>query len=125
MVAVVYHESRGESDEGKHAVIEVVLSRMDDPRWPASACAVVRQPHQFEFVTNGRWPEMTDVAAIENARRVVRTALTIWSMPKARRANGFANGADHFHSGPKPYWANRMPQVTRIDGHRFYRENER
>lgn len=38
---VMYHEARGEGDEGMLMVAEVVLNRLDDPRFPKTICSVV------------------------------------------------------------------------------------
>jgi hypothetical protein len=42
----VYFEARSEPIKGQHAVAHVVLNRVADPRFPESACEVVRQGGQ-------------------------------------------------------------------------------
>ena len=39
----IYHEARGESLEGKIAVAEVILNRMESDRYPSTVCGVVEQ----------------------------------------------------------------------------------
>lgn len=43
MARNIYFESRGESMEGKYATAEVVLSRMQDDRFPKQVCSVVNE----------------------------------------------------------------------------------
>jgi len=47
LARVVYLEARGECDEGKQAVAEVVLNRVNSDVFPDTVAAVVHQPGQF------------------------------------------------------------------------------
>ena len=51
-------EARGEPFDGQLAVAEVIMNRAASGRYPASWCAVVKQPWQFSFVNprTGRMP---------------------------------------------------------------------
>jgi hypothetical protein len=48
---VAYAEAAGEGRAGMAAVIRVMRNRMADPRFPGSACAVARQPGEFQPVS--------------------------------------------------------------------------
>jgi spore germination cell wall hydrolase CwlJ-like protein len=50
IAVAVYFEARGESMLGQRAVAEVILNRVADPRWPETACEVIKQKNQFSFV---------------------------------------------------------------------------
>jgi Cell wall hydrolyses involved in spore germination len=54
----IYHESRGEPLEGKKAVANVVLNRLESNMFPSSICKVVYQRKQFSWTTNK--PRVTD-----------------------------------------------------------------
>ena len=54
----IYHESRGEPLEGKKAVANVVLNRLESKMFPSSICKVVYQRKQFSWTTNK--PRVTD-----------------------------------------------------------------
>lgn len=47
MAQVIYHEARGESQEGKIAVGQVVMNRVNSGKYPNTVYAVVWQPRQF------------------------------------------------------------------------------
>ena len=56
LAQVIYHEARGESQEGKIAVGHVVLNRVKDPRFPNTVYKVVYQPKQFSNMRSYRVP---------------------------------------------------------------------
>ena len=54
LAAAVFFESRSEPLEGQRAVAEVVMTRVESPRWPDEICAVVFQHKQFSFTHDGK-----------------------------------------------------------------------
>ncbi|WP_286829706.1 MULTISPECIES: cell wall hydrolase [Kordiimonas] len=44
---VAWGEARGEPDDGMHAVLNVMMNRKRDPRFPNSLSGVALQPYQF------------------------------------------------------------------------------
>ena len=56
IATAVYFEARGESVEGQLAVARVIMNRAASGQYPASWCAVVKQPAQFSFVRHGTFP---------------------------------------------------------------------
>lgn len=47
----LWHESRGESKEGIHAVLSVIHNRLESDKFPSkSYCGVIYQPKQFSYV---------------------------------------------------------------------------
>ena len=51
---VVMAEAEGESELGKRLVIDTILNRVDDGRFPSTVNDVVYQKNQFTSMTNGR-----------------------------------------------------------------------
>lgn len=51
---VTMAEAEGECEEGQRLVIDTVLNRMEDSRFPDSIEEVVFQPNQFTSMHNGR-----------------------------------------------------------------------
>lgn len=51
---VTMAEAEGEPELGKRLVIDVILNRVDDPRFPNTVKGVIYQKNQFEPMTNGR-----------------------------------------------------------------------
>src|ERR671916_33370 len=56
LASAIYFEARGEPIKGQLAVAEVVLNRVASKKYPDSICAVVKQPWQFSFVKDGKFP---------------------------------------------------------------------
>ncbi|MGY6534060.1 MAG: cell wall hydrolase [Pararhodobacter sp.] len=117
----VYHEARGEDLVGQFAVAEVILNRVESPRYPNTVCEVVHQnAHrqnacQFSYACNGRSRALSDAAARAVAGRVAQVMLS-----GAERA--LTSGATHFHStAVRPAWSRRYERTARFGAHIFYR----
>jgi hypothetical protein len=116
LASAVYFEAQGEPLEGQLAVAEVVLNRARSARFPASLCAVVRQPAQFSFVVAGRIPPADRRSlpwrkAVGIARIAERGAA-----PRALPADVLWYHADYV----RPSWRRRLVQTARIGLHIFY-----
>ena len=76
LACAVYFESRSESYDGQYMVAQTVLNRVEDPRWPNSVEAVVRQGEekkngcQFSFMCDGKPEHIEDWQAWETALAV-------------------------------------------------------
>ena len=117
LTEAVYFESRGEPLSGQKAVAEVIMNRVDDPRFPKSVCGVVNQSGQFSY--RGNVGKMRKGAAFNTARRVAEEALA--GAPRA-----LTNGATYFHTTKvRPSWSKRFTRTTRIGAHVFYRQGGR
>ncbi len=51
---VTMGEAEGETELGKRLVIDVILNRVDNPRFPNTIHDVIYQPNQFSVMWNGR-----------------------------------------------------------------------
>ena len=120
LALTMYHEARGEGEEGMLAVGAVVLNRTMHRAFPDNPCAVVTQggetpPCQFEWWCDGRSDEPREVrswqAALSTAEHMLRG-----------RAQDFTRGAWYFHSTRiLPRWAHELEVTRRIGNHVFYR----
>lgn len=115
LVCNCYHETRGESLEGKIAVAKTVLSRARSNDFPDSVCGVVYQPSQFSWTfdsnsndINAREPG--DRQALRDCRSASDTAI-----------DEGANGLLYFYNPRKvtPAWARRMTSCGRVGNHVF------
>lgn len=105
----IYYESRNQPFKGQLAVAEVTLNRVEDPRWPDSVCAVVKQPYQFSWVGNEKGIHEKD--AWQRAKFV---AIVAMAMPKREDIT-------HFHATyVKPSWAKKKKVKAKIGDHIFY-----
>lgn len=116
----LYFEARGETLKGQFAVAEVILNRVDSPRYPKTVCGVVHQASskgcQFSFVCDGLSDVMREKAAVDRAGRIARLMLD--GAPR-----GLTEGATYFHTrAVRPAWAHRFPRTAQIGAHLFYRQ---
>lgn len=116
LATAVYFEARGESVDGQLAVARVVMNRASSGKYPTTWCEVVKQPWQFSFVRNGRFPRIdTNSAAWARAQGVARLAMSN-VVPSV--------GTDvlwYHASYVSPAWGRRLSMAQRIGTHIFYR----
>ncbi len=119
LAQTVYHEARGEGVDGQVAVAEVVLNRVEDPRFPQTVCAVVTEGNrngcQFSWTCDGRSDKAQDRAAWAEAAKIARAMLD--GAPRL-----LTDGATFFHTrAVRPSWSKRFERTARIGAHTFYR----
>lgn len=120
LAEALYFEARGETVKGQFAVAEVILNRVDSPRYPATVCGVVHQGGrggcQFSFTCDGYSDKIREQGAYLQAGKIAR--LMQDGAPRA-----LTLGATHFHTrNVRPGWAHRFPRTATIGAHLFYRQ---
>ena len=135
LATAIYFEARGEPTVGQIAVGQVVMSRVDDHRYPDNICDVVKEGQyyswntsipipdkcQFSFWCDGKSEEITDHEAYEWAEEIS------WGLIEGTlNIIDLTDGATHYHAYyVQPSWSERFTQTVRINDHIFYRwENE-
>lgn len=125
LTEALYFEARGETVRGMFGVAEVILNRVDDPRYPSSVCKVINQGTgerfrcQFTYTCDGRPENMADTRAYQRVGKVAYLMLN----GMERR---LTDGATHYHTkSVNPKWARVFPRTTTIGYHHFYREPSR
>ncbi len=122
---IAWGEARGEPDGGMQAVINVMVNRARDPRYPNSLAAVARQRWQFTAF-NENDPNRTKLEAVAETdpefQRAKRLALyaelgILWDI---------TDGATHYHSDAigRPTYLNEADVTATIGRHVFYRSAE-
>ena len=121
----LYFEARGETVRGMFGVAEVILNRVDDPRYPNSVCGVINQGTgakfrcQFTYTCDGRPEHMNDARAETLVGKVARIMLD--GAPRT-----LTGGATHYHTkAVRPKWSKVFPRTTTIGYHHFYRQPNR
>ena len=121
LAMTLYHEARGEPDEGKIAVGHVVMNRVADERFPDSVCGVMKQGGaevlhrcQFSFWCDG----VTDTPANEEAwSRVEAIARAIyWGYSQDPTEGALNYHADYVD----PQWGSHLVRGPQIGRHIFY-----
>ncbi len=120
LATALYFEARGESIKGQVAVAEVILNRVDSPRYPRTVCGVVNQGGkggcQFSFTCDGYTDRIREQAAYARVGKIARMMLD--GAPRS-----LTQGATHFHTrNIRPSWSRRFPQTALIGAHVFYRQ---
>ena len=122
----IYHEARGEPGEGKLAVGHVVMNRVEDARFPASVCEVVKQGGwkrrarcQFSWWCDGRPDDPSELPAWEDSLYHARQVL--WRATEDPTSGALWYHADHV----APAWRKQMIKGPKIGKHIFYRGRSR
>jgi len=125
LAEALYFEARGETVKGQFAVAEVILNRVDSPRFPDSVCGVVNQGTgkkfacQFTYTCDGRAETISEPAAYDRVGRVARAMLD--GAPRA-----LTDGATYYHTTHvAPRWARVFHKTVTIGVHKFYRQDRR
>lgn len=121
LTQALYFEARGESIKGQFAVGEVILNRVDSPRFPNSVCGVIHQGTgkrfqcQFTYTCDGRDEVISERAAYAEVAKVARALLD--GAPRT-----LTDGATYYHSrSVRPRWARKFMRTAQIGVHFFYR----
>ena len=94
---------------------EVILNRVDHPRFPKTVCGVVNQSGQFTY----KKTRIREQGAFARAQKIAVAALS--GAPR-----NLTHGATYFHTGAvKPSWSRKFERTIRIGSHIFYRSDRR
>lgn len=119
---VAWGEARGEPNGGMQAVLNVMVNRKRDPRFPSSLVAVAKQHRQFSAYnhTDPNRPKLEKVAEddpqFKQAKRLATFAQlgVLWDV---------TDGATYYHSNTiaRPVYLERSEVTARVGNHVFYR----
>jgi spore germination cell wall hydrolase CwlJ-like protein len=122
MAKNIYFEAGNESYEGKQAVSQVVINRVNDPRYPKDVCSVIYQRrgklYQFSWVgqkkryiaDNESWYDCVDVAT--------KTMNASISHEGLAKTNALFYHADYV----RPKW--KLRKLAQIGKHIFYTDDQ-
>lgn len=119
LVQAVYFEAGQEIPEGQRAVAEVILHRVDDPRFPKTVCDVIhdknRKGCQFSWWCDGKSDATPDADRWATSKQAVEDVLDgAYADP--------TNGALFYHARfVRPRWSKKLERTAMIGGHIFYR----
>ena len=114
LAVAVFFEARGETTMGQYAVAEVVMNRVEDPRYPDTVCDVVFEDRQFSFTHDGRPDRLP-----RSPSRAARKARTVASDV----LDGYRIGisSTHYHTvSVDPFWNDHFELDGKIGNHLFY-----
>ena len=117
LAMTIYFEARGESLEGQYAVGQVVMNRVEDPRYPDDVCSVVFEDRQFSFTHDGK-PDRLPTVATRASERAVEVASDLLDEVT------YPITSTHYHTASvDPHWNSHFTLDKRIGNHYFYTNN--
>lgn len=125
MAGTLWGEARGGGVIGMQSVANVIMNRVNHPRWWGhDALSVCLDPWQFSC-WNGDDPNRAKILAVEPTDMAFATALGLAKQAIAGRLPDITEGADSYYEPsehePPPPWAERATYTKTIAGQRFYR----
>ena len=120
LTAAIFFEARDQSYDAQRAVADVVMNRVESPRWPDTICGVVYQRRAFSFTHDGMSDDpsdynnsILDVQAAVIAKEIARNTI---------RGDRLGLPSTHYHATyiRRPYWASMYYYDGRVGGHLFY-----
>jgi spore germination cell wall hydrolase CwlJ-like protein len=124
----IYFESASESFEGKLAVAQVTLNRVNSNKFPKTVCGVVKQKDiingvmvcQFSWFCNQVLNMTKNKYQWEESVLVAKKALTTDVVHDTL----YREKAMYYHANyVKPGW--NLPRITQIGAHIFYKEKNK
>jgi N-acetylmuramoyl-L-alanine amidase len=120
MAQNLWFEARGSSHTDRLAIANVVLNRVDDPRYPNDICEVIWQPYQFSWTNDGRSDQVRVLNPMD--RRAWREIVELSIASVTAGIDDPTQGATHFHATyVQPAWASSLKRLVQIDDHVYYR----
>ena len=129
LTQAIYHEARGESQEGQWAVANVIINRAMSHKFPTTLCGVVFQNAdqgqfhcQFTFACDGKSDMGTEHGAWNKAQKMAQVAYN--EFQKGERPGVVPNSALYYHTTTvNPGWSDKFKRVATIGAHMFYAAN--
>jgi spore germination cell wall hydrolase CwlJ-like protein len=125
LLRAVWHESRGETFEGKLWTAKTILNRTRSEKFPHSVCRVVYQSKQFSFthqLPRSKQLVRPKTAIEKQTFKEVELAsfISIWS---DRLGIDFTNNSKWYHTTTsKPVWRHKLKVTKVVGNHIFYKQ---
>jgi len=118
---IAWGEARGEGAEGMQAVLNVMVNRAADRRWPSSLAGVATQPWQFSAY-NENDPNRSQLEGITDADPRFAQAVELAARAVRGELPDITGGATHYHNNKiaPPFWTKNATVTARIGNHIFY-----
>lgn len=118
---IAWGEARGEPDDGMHAVLNVMMNRKRDPRFPGTLAGVARQPYQFTAYNRGD-PNREKLLKVTGDDPQFRRARRLATFAQLGLLWDVTDGATYFHTTEiaRPDYLLDADVSTVIGNHIFY-----
>ncbi len=119
---VAWGEARNQGLEGLQAVLNVMVNRANDRRYPSSLAGVATQPWQFSAY-NDNDPNRAKLEAVTDDDPTFAQAVELAAQAVRGALPDITHGATHYHwTGiAPPFWTKDATITARIGNHIFYK----
>jgi len=119
---VAWGEARGEPGGGMQAVLNVMVNRKRDPRFPSTLSGVATQPCQFSAF-NDADPNRRKLEAVGEENRHYKKAFVLAALAQINLLPDITSGATYYHTTdmPRPAYLADAEVSAVIGNHVFYR----
>ena len=123
MAMAIFFEARSEPVHGQIAVGNVIMNRVESPKFPNTVCEVVWQRKQFSFTHDGK---SDNIYKHKNIRDVYAAKSAINYAEAIIEGYGRLDlTSTHYHTTyVNPYWNKGMQVEDVIGSHIFYKNDQ-
>lgn len=128
-----YFEARNQSVAGQIAVAQVVLNRVNSPKFPNTICEVIQQGPTYENWKGTVLPIRNQchfswwcdgMSDIPHDQETYDRILKLVTKILEEKTVDITDGSVYYHADyVKPYWINTLHKTLVVDDHVFYKEN--
>lgn len=119
MAHAVYFEAGNQGYEGKAAVANVIMNRVESEQYPDTICGVVTQPNQFSYLLDSHKRHLKLNNKIDTI--AFQQSLAIGYHVAEGRLPDNTKGSTHYYAQNivTPIWSHKATQTIVIDDHTF------
>lgn len=115
LAEVGYYESRNQSDKGVLAVMQVVLNRVDHPKWPNTVKEVIYNKCEFSYTCDG------SIGRRKKNNKQWYRMHKLANKLLSGKVSANIGKSTHYHSDKVvPYWSKIFKRTGRIGNHIYY-----
>lgn len=120
LVSALYHEARGESEEGLRAVLSVIKNRKNTQGFADTFCGVVKQPYQFSYLNKSKDMSVKPVKALDKERHRQISYLADEALLGHFKPTLGPSVLYYTRVDVKKPWMKKVKLVAVIDNHKFF-----
>lgn len=121
---MLYHEARGEGEEGLRAVLSVVQNRKNHLKFPSSYCKVIHQSGQFSYIIPGKVSKEPYKASEKELKGLIQDLAFQAATGTFKNSFDSSDVLWYHHTKVKPKWSQKFKRVKTIKQHHFYELKE-
>lgn len=124
----LWHEARGEGEEGIKAVLSVIVNRTKSKHYPDTFCEVIHQPKQFSYVDELRQQGKPLTPKVKESEQEVYSYIDELAHEAVQEKFVTTLPRDvlwYTHTRINNYWTRTKEVVARVGKHKFFAKKEK